>query len=142
MRSRTKSLISVATILVVCGILYMVGDPFAEGQPEAAGAVRIVAPDKPALPAARPPSAIAALPVGEPAPASLSAALGLPPSATVRNVVKHDEQYGIMCGEVSRDGSGGGFRRFLYVGAALSAEVDDGSGEFEQRVRDVCKRQP
>lgn len=141
MRNRTKALIVSATILAACGIFYAITDPALESVPEAAGVVRVEVHDQPVVIAPPPHTVPAALPVGEPAPAGLSAALGLASSATVRNLVRHDEQYEIICGEVSRDGTAGGFRRFLYVGAALSAEVDDGGDEFEQRVRDVCKRQ-
>lgn len=140
MRDRNKILALAALSVVAGGVAYKASLDPEKRKLEAAGVIHVVA-SKEDVPATRPAPAITALPAGQPAPASLSSALGLSSSATVRNVVEHDKQYGIICGEVSRDGSADDFRRFLYVGVAVSAEVDDGGREFEQRVRDVCKRQ-
>jgi hypothetical protein len=81
-----------------------------------------------------------AAPVTDMPPARIRDALGLGNQARIRNARLFDEKHDIICGEVSRDGFASGFRRFVYVGVAATADIDDGSEAFETRVRDVCKQ--
>ncbi len=79
--------------------------------------------------------------VAELPPMRVSQALGLGAQARTRNAVQYDRKYDIVCGEVSRTGYETDYRRFVYVGVAATADIDDGSADFATRVSDVCKQQ-
>lgn len=133
---------SIVALLVVGAASFAGYKAYSQGPdvPDESGQLVIIAGET--TPAAAPVmSEAAGDSVGEAPPARISDALGLGQQARVRNAVRYDEEYDIVCGEVSRTGYETDYRRFVYVGAAQSADIDDGSKDFSMRVRDVCKRQ-
>lgn len=114
--------------------------------PVAAGRQGLVVIDA-AAPAGQPTSLATLLPAegnaqGIQMPDKIRSALGLLDAAVIRDTRVEDPPHEVICGEVSRDGSAEGFRRFVYVGIARTGQIDDGSIDFEQYRAAVCKPHP
>lgn len=69
---------------------------------------------------------------------NISHALALPERAILRNVTSYSRELGIQCGEVSLDGSGTEFKRFLYIREMKTGRVDDGTQDFRTHAANVC----
>lgn len=68
----------------------------------------------------------------------ISHALALPEKAILRDVTTYSRDLGIQCGEVSLDGTGAEFKRFLYIRQMKTGRVDDGTQDFRTHAANVC----